>query len=110
MSFLFFKFYLKKECAVVSWSSSLLSLCNFNCLIQYTIAEAQTIMKIQLIVFAANQDDNSNERIKSSGANKMSTNKYCIASKNAFIMYKINFSSCFFLILPSKNSYFKESF
>jgi hypothetical protein len=28
-------------------------------LIQYTIAEAQIIMKIQLIVLAANQDDNS---------------------------------------------------
>jgi hypothetical protein len=59
------------------------------------MAEAQIIMKIQLIVLATNQEDSSNERKKSRGANKIFTNKYCIPSKNDFIMYKINFINCF---------------
>ena len=67
-------------------------------------------MKIQLIVFAANQEVSSSERKKSRGANKIFTNKYCIPSKNAFIMYKINFSSCLLGTLTGKNSYLEESF
>lgn len=67
-------------------------------------------MKIQLIVLATNQEDSSNERKKSRGANKIFTNKYCIPSKNDFIMYKINFINCFWGTLESKKSYLEESF
>jgi hypothetical protein len=67
-------------------------------------------MKIQLIVLAANQDDSSNERKKSRGANKIFTNKYCIPSKNAFIMYKINFINCFKWSVAPKLLICKEYF
>jgi hypothetical protein len=47
------------------------------------------------MVFAPNQELSSKDLKKSSGANNMSTNKYCIPSKNAFIMLEIICYGCF---------------
>ncbi len=43
------------------------------------------IIKIQLMMLAPVQEDNSQERNQSKGLNKKSTKRDCIASKNAFI-------------------------
>ena len=81
--------YFKNECAVVSWFSSPFSSWIRNCLIQYQVATAQMIMKIQLMILAVNQEASSSLRKASIGRKRKSTNNDCIASKNALIVGEV---------------------
>ena len=55
------------------------------------MAAVQINIKIQLMLLAPNQLDNSNFRKKLCGKNKTFSNNHCIASKNALIIGGVEF-------------------
>src|SRR5690606_37973148 len=79
--------YLKKECALGSLFSSLLSLNLFSCFIQKINAAKAMIIKTQFRILARKQESCSSALNMLNGRNNISSKSQAIPSKRSFIVY-----------------------